>query len=277
MTMAETADGPGGAALEETREMRPQNEVSGRAGYARAQARSRMDAVGGRAREKASELTGGLKEKAAERAEEVAARATTRVSGIARAVRRAGEELRAEGDERLASLTEDMAAQIERVGSWLDGKSSERMLGDLEAMAKRSPAFFVGGTFAAGLLLGRFLRADEPREDVDIVFEPEGDWTGEMGGSDDVIDEGPYDIGGDNLHAMTPDIESISDEHPSTPSTLTNEQETPVRTPIAGRETMGPGIRTGSSGAAALDAGSAGSSRSDGRRGRGGPEGGSER
>jgi hypothetical protein len=304
MTMAEPADGfggpgenggatPAGAGLDEST-MGDGAGAPGR-GYARAQARSRMDAMSGRVREKADELKG----QASERVDEATTRMGGRIGGIARAIRRAGEELRGDGDERLASLTDELAGQVERMGSYLEEENPGRMLQDLERMAKGNPALFVGGTFAVGMLLGRFLRADEPDADVDIVFEPEGDWAkegmegagGEMAmdfsDSDfDGSDEGPYDIGGDAVRAMTPDIENVSDAHPSSPPPETGRaHETPVRTPIAGRETMGPGVRTGSSGAAALDAGSAGprpgTSWGDVRRGDGGTgsgeQGGNER
>jgi hypothetical protein len=125
---------------------------------------------------------------------------------------------------------------------------------------------------------------------VDIVFEPEGDWSaaGEADGAPSgsepdvgLIEEGPYDIGGDQMREMTPDVENISAEHPSAPpaAAARRSHETPVRSPIGGHETVGPGVRTGSSGAAALHAGSGGpgagrkpaSPRSDGPR-RGGED-----
>jgi hypothetical protein len=274
----------GGAGLDE-----PEGQAgTGLGGYARAQARSRLDGLSGQVRRRAGEA----KERATERADEMTAKAGTRLTGVARALRRAGDELRTGGDERLASLTEDFAGQVEKMGSYLEHENPGRMMADLERLARQNPAFFVGGTFAAGLLLGRFLRADEPRPDVDIVFEPEGDWTAEgieagadgdgspggLGPDVGLIEEGPYDIGGDRMREMTPDVENISAEHPSEPlpASARPAQETPVRTPIGGHESAGPGVRTGSSGAAALDAGSGGpaggqgrSARSDGWRGSG--------
>jgi hypothetical protein len=261
--MAEQGEGRGAA--ESTR---------GRS-YARSSVRTRVDAARSRAREareRVSEVRDDFADQAAERAERMRAHAGSRVGGVARAMRRAGDELRSEGDARLASVTDDLAGRLERLESWLDGGRPEGLLDELERLVRRAPLLLVGGTLAAGALLARLLRTEDP--DVDIVFEPEGDWADEIDIEDledettlvaqdiDAIDEGPYDIGGDSLRAMTPDVENISDEHPSTPppDVAGETGETPVRTPIAGHETIGPGIRTGSSGAAALDAGSAGPS-----------------
>jgi hypothetical protein len=57
-------------------------------------------------------------------------------------------------------------------------------------------------------------------------------------------------------------MENISADHPSEPppagASVNDGVETPVRSAFPGHETRGPGVRTGSSGAAALDAGSGG-------------------
>lgn len=136
------------------------------------------------------------------------------------------------------------------------------------------PAWFIaGGVLAAGLVIG-LLRARRPK--AEIVFEAEGDWElnpdeveldaeiyGRTVAARDVEDGLEWDLmAGDPRpeRAMTPDIENISADHPSTPSPASarHPHETPVRSAFAGHETTGPGIRTGSAGAAAIDAGSAG-------------------
>lgn len=256
-----------------------------RPGYARSSIREQTDRMKERAREAGREAreTAGrkaeeLKQRAAQATDELTSRVGTRVAALARALRRAGEELRGEGETRFAELMEQGARQMERIGSYLDGRQPNDMLADLEDMARRTPALFVGSTFALGVLAGRWLRADEPA--AEVVFEPEGDW-GLDGGPGDEADEAvswsSYTAADPGLgegedagaavtsermqpeRAMTPDIENISDAHPSSPPPDEHEgDETPVRTPYAGHETTGPGIRTGSSGAAALDAGSAG-------------------
>lgn len=280
-------EAPGnGGVLDET----PPNQA--RPGFGRSAVREQGERVKQRARVKGSEAketaqrkVEDLKQQAERRTDELASRAGERASVLARALRRAGEELRNEGEDRFAGLTEDAAAQVERFGSYLEGHRPNEMMADLERTARGNPALFVGGTFALGLLLGRFLRSEEPA--ADVVFEPEGDWHldgglgprgdggppsgrafGEEGRTYAGLGEGE-DVGAEVTserarpeRAMTPDIENISDLSPSSPAPGGARErysdETPARTPIAGHETAGPGVRTGSSGAAALDAGSGG-------------------
>src|SRR5690606_3681050 len=89
-------------------------------------------------------------------------RAGSTASRLARALRTAGGELRGDGEERIARLTDEAAGQVERVGRYLGGGDTRAMVSDLERAARSNPALFVGGTFALGLLAGRFLRAGEP-------------------------------------------------------------------------------------------------------------------
>jgi hypothetical protein len=84
------------------------------------------------------------------------------VETIARALRRAGDDMRNQGEPRFADLTDRAATRVERFGSYLHGQQPHAMLGDLERSARNHPAYFVAGTFAMGLLIGRFLRSGEP-------------------------------------------------------------------------------------------------------------------
>ena len=122
-----------------------------------------------RAKEKGSELkeTAGrkaeeLKERAVRKTDELTSRAGGRMEMIARALRRAGDDMRNEGEPRVADMTDRAASRVERFGSYLSGKDPHGMMEDLERSAREHPAYFVAGSFAVGLLLGRFLRAGEP-------------------------------------------------------------------------------------------------------------------
>lgn len=52
-----------------------------------------------------------------------------------------------------------LAGQIEQLADYLDTSEVSEMLGDVEDFARRNPAVFIGGAFAAGLLLARFLKS----------------------------------------------------------------------------------------------------------------------
>jgi hypothetical protein len=103
-----------------------------------------------------------LKDAAMRRTDEITSSIGARMSMLARALNRACDELRDEGDSRLADMTGSTASYIERFGAYLDGRDTKGMISDVARSARSHPAFFVGGTFAMGLLIGRFLKADEP-------------------------------------------------------------------------------------------------------------------
>lgn len=50
------------------------------------------------------------------------------------------------------------------MASYLEDEDSRVLLHDLEDVARRNPGAFIGLSFAAGLTVGRFLRASEPHD-----------------------------------------------------------------------------------------------------------------
>lgn len=138
-------------------------------GYARSSIREQTARAKQRVREKSSELeeTAGrkvdeLKESAVRRTDEFTTRMGGRVEKLARALRRAGDGMREEGEPRFAEMTDRAANRVERFGSYLEGQNPRGMMEDIERSARSHPAYFVAGTFAVGLLIGRFLRSGEP-------------------------------------------------------------------------------------------------------------------
>lgn len=245
--------------------------------------RNRVQELEDRAREKTESLRFTAERKATE--------ATSRAGGTAgrlgRALRAAGQELRGEGDERLARMSDEAAAQVERVSSYLESGSPREMMSDLERTARDNPALFVGGSFALGLLAGRFLRAGEPAAEAQPTPAAEP-WrsgnggpaaTGSPGGSGSSRPSGAaavdrsFQTGPTGPRAgidrepigIRPEEGPATGDYRGTPlqtdeptRASTGPGESPARSAIPGHETRGPGIRTGSSGAASLDAGSGG-------------------
>ena len=54
------------------------------------------------------------------------------------------------------------ADTIQQASKYLENKSVGEVVSDVEDFARREPLIFLGGTFAVGLLLGRFLKASAP-------------------------------------------------------------------------------------------------------------------
>ena len=66
---------------------------------------------------------------------------------------------------------------MEKVVGYMQGKPADGMLHDFEDLARRNPALFLGGTYLAGMAVGRFLRASAPapalNEDVGARHQPD--------------------------------------------------------------------------------------------------------
>lgn len=108
-----------------------------------------------------------LKEEVTSTAEEQVSRGKAQASGkahaIASALRDAGDSLEQQGEDQLARWGRQTADQVERMASYFDRNDLSGLVEDLESTARSNTAAFVGGTFAAGLMLGRFLRASAPQ------------------------------------------------------------------------------------------------------------------
>jgi hypothetical protein len=134
---ADTATGPGGA---------------------REKARTASRDVLDRAVEKKDEL----KQRAAAMADDRRAGVAERASSVSHALHGAADTLRENGEPQLSDWVHQAAGQVERVVGYLQGKKADGMADDLENLARQNPALFLGGTYLAGLALGRFLRASSP-------------------------------------------------------------------------------------------------------------------
>ena len=127
-----------------------------------ARAKERVKEKGEDLEEAAGQKAQELKEKAVRRTDELTSRMGGRIETLARALRRAGEDMRNEGEPRFADMTDRAAGRVERFGSYLENEDPRAMMSEIERSAREHPAYFVAGTFAVGLLIGRFLRSGEP-------------------------------------------------------------------------------------------------------------------
>jgi hypothetical protein len=86
-------------------------------------------------------------------------RAADEVGSVAQAFRETGKRLREEDHGAVAQYADQFGDQVERVAGYLRDKDMGAMIGDLENMARRQPALFIGGAVAVGLLASRFLKS----------------------------------------------------------------------------------------------------------------------
>jgi hypothetical protein len=100
--------------------------------------------------------------------------ARQRLDGVARALRNASSSLE---QDPMSATVRRVAERLEGVSRTLGERDLSGVLHDAEEYARREPAVFVGGAFALGFALSRFLKASSDRR---------RDGTSAMGaGSDD--------------------------------------------------------------------------------------------
>jgi hypothetical protein len=133
---------------------------------ARDTAREMGREAAGAAKEKAQETASEAKQVARRKAEELTDRGTRaasqRLGGFTRALRAAGDTLEEEGERPTGSGLHGLADQLERAQDYFDRKDFQGLVGDTEKLARRNPELFLAGAYAAGILIGRFLRSSRP-------------------------------------------------------------------------------------------------------------------
>jgi len=92
-------------------------------------------------------------------------RATEGLDTVAHAVRQTTEQLRAGQHDTIAEYIDKAAEQLERFSTRMREKDVNEILQDVQQFARRQPALFIGGSFAAGLLAARFLRSSHGRDE----------------------------------------------------------------------------------------------------------------
>ena len=126
--------------------------------------------VAGQAGSKVSETAAVVKEQARRTVSQVGEQAKTNVDSrmgdvaqelgtVAEAVRQTSEELSGQDQAGIARYGTRIADQIESVSNYLNERGVEEVLTDVEGVARRQPALFLGGAFMLGLLVGRFVRS----------------------------------------------------------------------------------------------------------------------
>ena len=127
------------------------------------QNKSTVGQVAEQVQQKAKELTSEAQEQAKSAVETRKEQAVEGLEGIAQAFRQTGETLRTTEQGTVADYSEQVANQIERLSSFLSERNVDQLLGDAESYARSRPEIFLGGAFALGLLVGRFIKSSGER------------------------------------------------------------------------------------------------------------------
>jgi hypothetical protein len=93
-----------------------------------------------------------------DQAESVKAKAAERVRKLGHAVRKIGEHMRIEDQRFISTHALDASQRLESVASYIDDSELSTLIRDAETVARRNPAWVIGGTFLMGLAAGRVLK-----------------------------------------------------------------------------------------------------------------------
>jgi len=86
-------------------------------------------------------------------------RATDGLGSVVQAVRQSTQQLRDQDHDVIARYVEQAADQIERVSQQIRNKEVGELMSDVQRLARRQPALFIGGAFALGLIGARFFKS----------------------------------------------------------------------------------------------------------------------
>ena len=120
---------------------------------------SNMEGGDGR---QASRLIDQVKDKATSQINAQKDRATAGIGSVADAVRQTSQQLRQNQHDAVAEVIESAAAQLERFSDHLRNRSLDQLVDDAQRLARQQPAIFIGTSFAAGLVVARFMKASSP-------------------------------------------------------------------------------------------------------------------
>jgi hypothetical protein len=116
----------------------------------------------------ASDALDNVKNKATDKLEEHKSNLSSGLTNVASGFREFGTTLANRGTEnQVTRLTSEMsntaARKIESAASYFESHDLNTMYRDVETLARRNPALFLGGAFALGFLAARFLKSSNPR------------------------------------------------------------------------------------------------------------------
>src|SRR3978361_51282 len=86
-------------------------------------------------------------------------RATDGLGSVAQFVRQSTQQLRDQKRGPIAGYVEQVADQIDRFSHSLREKDISELLDDAQQLARKQPAFFIGGAFVLGLVGARCLKS----------------------------------------------------------------------------------------------------------------------
>jgi hypothetical protein len=89
------------------------------------------------------------------------------LGSVTQAVRSSTQKLRDQRHDTIASYVDKAASQIESWTQRLKEKDIDELMNDVQQLARRRPAVFIGSAFALGLVAARFLKSSRQQNEYD--------------------------------------------------------------------------------------------------------------
>jgi hypothetical protein len=109
-------------------------------------------------KEQASKVTDKAKDQATTRADEQKQRAAEGIVGFADALNQVSSSMR-DQNPAVANFADTAATKLENFATTIRDKDVNELMSEVEDMARRQPALFIGGAFLAGVFAARFLKS----------------------------------------------------------------------------------------------------------------------
>jgi hypothetical protein len=122
-----------------------------------------VQTVRDKAARQAAEVGQRIKERGGQFLDEQKRRAAEELGGIGSSVRQAAGQLSDGPLEAVGGYVETAAESLDRVARYLGERDLAGLVEDTDELARRRPAWFLGGMFVAGIALARFLKASQSR------------------------------------------------------------------------------------------------------------------
>jgi hypothetical protein len=118
------------------------------------------------AKEEASNVVGQAREQVQGLVSQQKDKMVNQLGSLAGVLRDTGNRLNEQEGAGLGSYAGRAADQVDRISNYLRDRELTDVIRDAETFARRRPDVFLGGTFLAGLILARFLKASG-KEDLE--------------------------------------------------------------------------------------------------------------
>jgi gas vesicle protein len=134
------------------------------------------------AQQTAGQMADQAKQQATSLAHSRKTQATQNLDGVAQALRSSQQQLQSNGQTTPAQVLDLAAGQVEKISGYLQSHSVNEVLADAEQFARQQPALFLGGAFAIGFALSRFLKSTPPEDQGTGTMPGNTSSTADLGG-----------------------------------------------------------------------------------------------